>query len=217
MKHLFLILALFTSLTAHCQDVLVTNDGESLKVYNMEIGPSAIFYQLSDAANAEIKRIAKTDVLIIRKADGTKIDPNAETVLQGTSLNSNANASVVNPKLVEDNLALVKEFNNHDVVYLADDTDKKASNVICTLGIKDGSIIETPELKAIFSMKKKYLAYTFSSGRVKHSRIAEIHEESKFGEDSNLDMMVVTLKNKTNKTVFVDLGNSFVITSVVSR
>lgn len=80
MKHfgrIALSLLSATALQAQAQDILVTNDGESMKVYNLEIGPSSIFYQLSAEANAETKRIAKSDVLIIKKADGTKIDPNA--------------------------------------------------------------------------------------------------------------------------------------------
>lgn len=72
-----LLFSMMSVTGAVAQDLLVTNSGESLTVYNLEIGPTAVFYQLSADANADIKRIAKTDVLIIRKADGTKIDPNA--------------------------------------------------------------------------------------------------------------------------------------------
>ncbi len=82
------------------QDLLVTNKGESLTVYNLEIGSTAIFYQLSTDANADIKRIAKTDVLIIRKADGTKIDPNAaaEPVAEVKTKPASSRALVYHPK-----------------------------------------------------------------------------------------------------------------------
>lgn len=62
---------------AHAQDVLVTESGDALKVYNIEMSPTTIFYQLSDDKDAPTERIARKDVLIIRKADGTKVDPNA--------------------------------------------------------------------------------------------------------------------------------------------
>ena len=225
MRKVLFFLFTCVSLGVYCQDVLVTNEGESLKVYNLEIGPSTIFYQLSDASNAEIKRIAKSDVLIIRKADGTKIDPNANEAVQTTHVVGNTSSAEHNNQSVlglnntmdytslsKENLPLVHEYNSHDVVYLNTDTDKKAGAIICTLGIKDGSIIETPELKVSFSMKKKYMTYTFSSGRIKNSRIAEITDNMKSSEDSYLDMMVVSLRNKTNKTIYIDLGTSYFIT-----
>lgn len=74
---------LFTSYLM-AQDIIVTNDGESLKVYNIDISETVIYYQLTQDANAEIKRIPRNNVLIIRKADGTKIDPN-ESVNSGGS------------------------------------------------------------------------------------------------------------------------------------
>ncbi len=79
MKRLLFIILMsgfFTSyLTA--QDIIVTNDGESLKVFNLDIGKKDIYYQLTNDEDAEVKRMPKSNVLIIRKADGTKIDPNA--------------------------------------------------------------------------------------------------------------------------------------------
>ena len=82
---LFVILmsGLFTSYLM-AQDIIVTNDGESLKVYNIDISETVIYYQLTQDANAEIKRIPRNNVLIIRKADGTKIDPNESVYLGGS-------------------------------------------------------------------------------------------------------------------------------------
>ena len=68
---------LFT-LTLHAQDIIVTNQGDQIKAYNIEIGSSAIFYQLSERSDADIKRIAKKDVLIIKEANGTIIFQNSE-------------------------------------------------------------------------------------------------------------------------------------------
>lgn len=77
-KLLFVAGMLLMAVLPMCaQDVLVTEIGDALKVYNIEMSPSTIFYQLSDDKNAPTERIARKDVLIIRKADGTKIDPNA--------------------------------------------------------------------------------------------------------------------------------------------
>lgn len=58
-------------------DLLVKQDGESLKVYNLDISSSdKIYYTLTEDDDAPLQRISKNNVLIIKKADGTKIDPN---------------------------------------------------------------------------------------------------------------------------------------------
>ena len=77
------------------QDLLVTNDGKSLNVYNIEMGTSYIFYQLSEDPNSEIRRISKTDVLIIKKADGTKIDPSSSSE---TPISNNTTSSQLTPQ-----------------------------------------------------------------------------------------------------------------------
>ena len=97
----------------------------------MEISSSAIFYQLSNDANAEMKRIAKSDVLIIKKADGTKIDPNV-TEFQSTP--------AANAKTSSDN-SLCKSVLQHTPVTATATslvtTDKKG-NKIFSAKIPDG-------------------------------------------------------------------------------
>ena len=57
-------------------DILVTQTGESIKVYNLDITSGEnVYYTLQDSENAPLQKILKSDVLIIKKADGTKIDP----------------------------------------------------------------------------------------------------------------------------------------------
>ena len=70
------LLLLFT-LSAWAQDMLVTNEGKSMTIFNLEISEQSIFFQLSDKADAPLQKMLKKDVLIIKKADGTKLDLNA--------------------------------------------------------------------------------------------------------------------------------------------
>lgn len=59
-------------------DILVTQAGESLKVYNLDISASGnVYFTLSEDEDAPIRKISKKDILIIKTADGTKIDPSA--------------------------------------------------------------------------------------------------------------------------------------------
>ena len=78
MKRLLSIVALlFGVLTIYAQDMLVTNEGKSMTIYNLEISDQSIFFQLSNKADAPLQKMQKKDVLIIKKADGTKLDLNA--------------------------------------------------------------------------------------------------------------------------------------------
>lgn len=59
-------------------DVLVTNDGDVFQVFNLDYSSAEFcYYTLSTDANADMKRIAKKNVLIIKLSNGTKIDPSA--------------------------------------------------------------------------------------------------------------------------------------------
>lgn len=60
------------ALPAATPDILITQEGESLKVYNIDITSSDnVYYTLAEADDAPIQKILKTDVLVIKKGDGT--------------------------------------------------------------------------------------------------------------------------------------------------
>ena len=67
----------FYVLAAMAQDMLVTNEGKSMTIYNLEISDQSIFFQLSNKTDAPLQKMLKKDVLIIKKADGTKLDLDA--------------------------------------------------------------------------------------------------------------------------------------------
>lgn len=79
-RFLWLLVAILAAgaLRAADPDIIVTNSGEALKVYNMERTESACFYQLRNSDDAPIHKIKNSDIMIIKLADGTKIDPSSE-------------------------------------------------------------------------------------------------------------------------------------------
>lgn len=217
---------LISSHHAAAQDILVTNNGELLKVYHLEIGQNTIYYHLEENTDTDIKHISKKDVMIIKKQDGTKIDPNeaAQSISQqNANTNSTVSASslIVNPNLTEDNLKLVREFNDRKVTWTSDN-DKKANYRLYQLAITEGSIIETPELSASFAMKT-WEAGTNLFGKKNDKEY--IKDQINFGwyyaynkntgtynsSVPECPVFIVTLTNKSDKTIFVDLGNSFFI------
>ena len=94
MKTRFLLIALLAQMciasvnAQEPQDVIVKNDLETLKVYNVEVSSNFVFYQLAPETGAVIQKLPIADVMLIRKADGTKIDPSA--VAKKTTESDNA-------------------------------------------------------------------------------------------------------------------------------
>lgn len=108
MKKRFLSL-LFTALVAGGSVALaddnaaliVTNDGETLTVYNIDYSPQGYVYYSSTPDDADLQRIKKEDVLIIKLADGTKINPD-DIASGATAQNSSKSASQANQGRVEE-------------------------------------------------------------------------------------------------------------------
>lgn len=74
-KGLFVVsVILVLSVTsAMAQDLIVKQDGESIKAYRTDIGKTAVYYQLEDNDGSPILSIPKSEVMIIKMQDGTKI------------------------------------------------------------------------------------------------------------------------------------------------
>lgn len=75
MKRLFAIMVLLVLATtsAMAQDLIVKQDGETIKGYRTDVGKTAVYYRLEDDDETPILSIPKADVLIIKMQDGTKI------------------------------------------------------------------------------------------------------------------------------------------------
>lgn len=74
-KRAFLItLVLFSAFAANAQDLIVKQDGETIKAYRTDVGNNAVYYRLEDNDKAPILTINKSDVLIVKLQDGTKIN-----------------------------------------------------------------------------------------------------------------------------------------------
>lgn len=67
--------------------MIVTNDGETIKAYNIDYSSQDYCYYTLSEKSDDLKRIKKSEILIIKTEDGKKIDPSANDV------SSNANVS----------------------------------------------------------------------------------------------------------------------------
>lgn len=69
----FGLLALLASQALQAQDIIVTNDLRIIEAQRLEIGESRLFYTESKSNDAAFVSILKSDVLVLRRSDGTKM------------------------------------------------------------------------------------------------------------------------------------------------
>lgn len=190
------------------QETLITNKGDILTVYDVEIGNTSVFYKLSAEEEAS-RKISKADVVMIKYKDGkvVRMDAPADAAAAASvspqpASSDGATPFAVNPNLAEDNLKLVREFNSRYIQYKKDDgAERNASGVVSLLGLEEGSIIETPELKVHLGIVRK-------GEKGKKILYNKMEEDTGWFLDYSL---AVTLENKTTKTLYIDLGNSFLM------
>ncbi len=81
----------FSSLFIKAQDLIVTNEGDTFKVFRIDVGKDAVYYQLEDNEESPILKIKKTDVLIIKLQDGTVVNLRDA---ENTSTNNNSETGI---------------------------------------------------------------------------------------------------------------------------
>lgn len=217
-----LLIALTVLQVGYAQDLVVTNNGETYEVYNLEIGDQAIFYQLENKSDAEFKRMKKSDILIIRKKDGTKLDVNATSVASvplNIQSSSSTSEKIINrtpeemSTITSENTRMIDEYNNVEITYDHEKVKNKEANVyFMTLGVNRNSMLYNGDIS---------LEYVV--GYSDYPEKTTFHEYSSYNFRKytervlfNMPVFQVKLKNHTDKTIYVDLGNSFIMRNEVS-
>ena len=193
MKRLIILCSIaFFTLQGKAQDKLITQKGDVKTVYNVEVGANKVFYTLEKKENAPIQQIAKKDVLTIIHSDGTKELFNtgeASTPLSANSQSTPATASAPssqNPaevKAINDSLMI--KYSGPLVTYINDKVKEKRKTAY--------ALYMLPRLK-------------------KGSIIGDANIELDIKTDMDLynaNYYYLILKNKTDKTIYIDLGNTF--------
>jgi len=168
---------------ASAQDMIVTKSGDVITAYELEIGPSSIYYK-AGSADGSVQKISKGDVLAINKKDGTKIKLEGDA---GGTTASSASATSDSGKWKEANDALIKQYNDQTFYVRDGKSGKKGKLAYCKLNISSTSMLENEDVMMQFG--------TVGDGA-----------ESAFFSGTDLRVMV---KNKTSKTLFIDLANTF--------
>lgn len=198
-------LSLGFALPLHAQDVLITQEGDAHKVYEIEIGGSSIFYKLENTPEAAIQKINKSQVLMIKYQDGRKVimgeeEKEKEKVAQNEqqeqsmslTLNETLEIAALNAKFVE-------EYNQRKVEFTEEPKDKRASKLFCTFGLKNDARLQDKNVKIALQAGENFTHY---------ARETPIFKQE--GRYVNPGIQVI-VENISTRTLYVDLGNSFFV------
>lgn len=193
LKQIALLAIMLFAQTTLAQDVLITKEGDVLKVFETEISNSYVFYKTSATADADIKRVAKSDLLMIKYSDGRKLVIDEENTSQPAAKPATQPAEAT-PQVVDysddtANTAAIDYYNSIDVQYLDAASSKKANFLYCLCKLNPQSKIADKNVEIKFkSFRNSEFSYYPCHNSVK-----------------------VSIKNKSTETVYVDLGKSFLI------
>ena len=217
-KLIFFACFLMAGVSASAQDVLITKDGDVKNVYEVEVGTNAVFYKSEDKADAAILRINKADVYMIKRKDGTKYDLGngnaiANNIQTAPSPQTQAASPVVSAEAQRLNEEAIKRVNDYNPKYQGDDTDGRCKRLLCLMGYgKDSQIInDDVEIECVTgSLNFRKLKKGIKVGAPNGAARSDVPFRD-FGESYENPGIKLRVKNKSGKTLYLDLGNTFIM------
>ena len=207
MKKISLFLTfLFSVLLLSAQDIIVKNSGETIKAYNLEASGTSVFFQLSAEPDAPLQKLPKTEILVVRKADGTKLDFDAPAPQPAAQQQQTATAQNKPVKLTLDMLSeeertenerLIKQY-NEPVKFEVKKEGKEADTLFGCFCPKQSSLLSNKDLS--ISLVSGYLTQA-TRNHPSEFKAINFHGAT----------MVINITNKTDQTIYVDLGNTMLV------
>lgn len=215
MKKIGLFLTfLFSALLLSAQDIIVKNSGETIKAYNLEASGTSVFFQLSAEPDAPLQKLPKTEILVVRKADGTKLDfvapaPQPAAQQQQTATAQNKPVKLTLDMLSEEEKAenerLIKQYN--EPVLFQVTKDDYASFAMSSFNPKYNSIMSNKDIS--ISLVTGFMT---EASRRAPSTFHEVDICKGFSWYTDLgEAVCISITNKTDQTIYVDLGNSMLV------
>ncbi len=192
---IFALVLIFAGQIVYAQDIIVKKTGETISVYNIDVADKWVYYTLDVSQDGELKRIARDDVFSVKIGEGEMQLLNA---LHSTNASSNKDESSNHEIENSDPYLKVSPTasNNDDLISLYNKSsitgfkkmkpnDNSVDRVFAVIKVGKESILSNEDLEVSFEMiiDDRYVDW-----------ITGYH---------------LFIKNKTNRVVYVDLGNTF--------
>ena len=181
-RHLFFLLLVALSASTYAQDVIVKKDGSTILSKVLEIGSTEVKYKKQSNLDGPTYTLSTADILSINYENGEK-----ET-FENAAANSNAGGQqgYVEKPADARNAQLLALFNKeYGTTKKLKQKDSPANYYSFILGVTSSSIMSNDEIEMSF------------------------RRESVLGSFGKEDVYYITLKNKTDKTIYIDKARSF--------
>ncbi len=217
MKRIFTTLALlFAAAFASAQTagLIILKNGQSLSVFNVELGESNVFYTEAPAADAAMRKIARSDIFAVKIGDGELTQLEAQsaakaadrTTAPAPSAPSDSTPAVKMAVAASDNAAKCATYTAREYSYALSKKAEKhkgetgSEAAVVFYRVADNSILSTPEIEIFFESgcwndtKKQWTGLSVYAGNKKLVSYAH-HTEVRIG-----------VRNKTDYPLYLDLS-----------
>ncbi len=218
MKRIFTTLTLLFAVafaSAQTAGLIVLKSGQTLSVFNVELGESNVFYTEGPTADAAMRKIARSDVFAVKIGDGELAQLNAPTAAKApdrsdASASSDSTPVVTKAVAASDNAAKCAIYTSREYSYAQSKWVEKhkgetgSEAAVVFYRVADNSILSTPEVEISFESgrwddwKKKWSGlsvYAGSNKLVYKSPVLARHTEVRIG-----------IRNKTDYPLYLDLS-----------
>lgn len=203
----FIAFAFLYTCYAFAQDRVITKDGDVFDAYRIDIGNTFVYFTKEDKDDAAVQKIAKSEVLMIKKKDGTKINvtENAPSENAASAKDEQTYISVQRTEeelkeIVATNKKLIDECNIFNVEFDQSKAINKDAN-LCVIGycMKEESIVHNGDLTISHSFP------LYGAGR--NGTLPPFCDEG----------LELNIANHTEKIIYIDLAKCFIVRGLESE
>jgi len=213
-RTLMFLLSAAAGLSAYSQDVIVTKEGDAMKVYGVEISGTSVFFREQEAEDSPIRKMKKEDLLMVKYRDGKKVimddsekaadeapasavqtqpEGNVQVTVENLSAEGQAANNAILERLNAPVELVLKDKDKSDI------GKKEAARALAVFGVKKSSVMANDEIEISYEMGRLN-KNTKNSPAEWRSDVWWIDPAIKF-----------LVKNKTSRILYVDLGTTFFI------
>lgn len=218
-KLVLFILGIIIFSPANAQDVLITKDGDALKVWGVEISSNAVFYREQQTEDSPIKRINKNDLLMVKLQSGEKIIIGEETkavekepVATATPESASKIITIndLSPEAKAANDKIISNINAKDKIKILTDKGigKKCDFVFARFLSTEKSVFTNEDIE----VSVKEISFSYDSNKKPAKLVDNCNNYSK-GIYRGPKGIIFNIKNKTDKPIYIDLGKSYFISN----
>ena len=202
-----LMMAMMT-VAASAQDVMITTDGDVMNVWVDDIGSSTVYYRLESGTDGAIQRIEKSRVYMIKRADGTRYDLGSNvtsttaviTTPPAPATDEDKEATALAAQKNREAIAAVNGF----IPQYCGKDHGSASRCVFIMNVSEQSQIVNEDIELSFDMV---------SVENENKTDSEVRYTAEGKHYYFNPCVLVSVTNKTEKTIYIDLGNTFYISN----